>query len=192
MDEPLSNLDARLREEVRVKMKALTRELGVTVLYVTHDQVEAMMLADRIAVVADGRILQAGAPDELYRRPVSPRVAEFFGAINWLAGEACDGNRVATEIGVFDVNAAASSGGRVVAGIRPEDLMLSAAPAHPTNELIGEVRSAAFVGSEILYEVDVAGKLLLARTMSDSDALKGKVFVHFPRARMALFPAGVA
>ncbi len=99
MDEPLSNLDARLREEVRVKIKAVARALGVTVLYVTHDQIEAMTLADRIAVMADGRILQAGAPDHLYRRPTSPRVAEFFGAMNWLRGDAREGGFVETEIG---------------------------------------------------------------------------------------------
>src|SRR5881392_2765255 len=76
MDEPLSNLDARLREEVRTKIKKLVGELGVTVLYVTHDQVEAMVLADRIAVMAGGKVLQIGAAQELYHFPLSRRVAE--------------------------------------------------------------------------------------------------------------------
>jgi len=191
MDEPLSNLDARLREEVRVKIKALTRELGVTVLYVTHDQVEAMTLADSIAVMADGDILQAGEPDELYRRPTSPRVAEFFGAINWIAGQTLEGSRVETEIGILELNAHHAPGsGRMIIGVRPEDVKLSPAPAHPTNELAGKILSASFTGGEFLYEVEVNGKLLLARAMSDSEALKGSVFVHFPCARMTLFPEG--
>jgi iron(III) transport system ATP-binding protein len=189
MDEPLSNLDARLREEVRVKIKAVARELRVTVLYVTHDQVEAMTLADQIAVMADGRILQAGAPDELYRRPASPRVAEFFGAINWLRGEARGGGVVETEIGALRL-AADGATGRVVVGVRPEDVKLSAARAQAENELAGEVRSVVFTGGEFLYEVEVGGKLLLARAMSDREALKGSVFVQLPSSRMALFPEG--
>ncbi|HEX9445974.1 MAG TPA: TOBE domain-containing protein, partial [Candidatus Binatia bacterium] len=78
--------------------------------------------------------------------------------------------------------------GRVVIGIRPEDIRLGAARAHEINEFAGEVRSAAFLGGELVYEVDVGGKLLLARTMSDSDALRGRVFVRLPAARMTLFP----
>jgi iron(III) transport system ATP-binding protein len=193
MDEPLSNLDARLREEVRVKIKALVSELGVTVLYVTHDQVEAMTLADRIAVMADGRILQAGLPDELYRRPTSPRVAEFFGAINWIAAEPRADGRLETEIGVLQLACDhVPSGGRVTIGIRPEDLKLSAAPTYGLNEMPARIRSAVFTGGEYLYEIDVNGKLLLARAMSDSEALKGSVFVHFPSARLALFTGNAA
>ena len=86
MDEPLSNLDARLREEVRANIKKLATQLGITVLYVTHDQVEAMVLADRIAVMAHGEILQIGNPFELYRSPANALVAEFFGSINWIRG----------------------------------------------------------------------------------------------------------
>ncbi|HEX9263303.1 MAG TPA: ABC transporter ATP-binding protein, partial [Candidatus Binatia bacterium] len=90
MDEPLSNLDARLREEVRANIKKLATQLGITVLYVTHDQVEAMVLADRIAVMAQGKILQIGNPFELYRSPANALVAEFFGSINWIRGKMID------------------------------------------------------------------------------------------------------
>ena len=192
MDEPLSNLDARLREEVRVKIKALVSELGVTVLYVTHDQVEAMTLADRIAVMADGGILQAGVPDELYRRPTSPRVAEFFGAINWIAAEPLADGRFETEIGILQLTREHPPSGRMTIGIRPEDLKLSAAPAHSLNEVPARIRSAVFTGGEYLYEIELNGKVLLARAMSDSEALKGSVFVHFPSARLALFPEDAA
>ena len=104
MDEPLSNLDARLREEVRTKIKKLVSELGITVLYVTHDQVEAMVLADRIAVMAHGEILQVGNPYELYRNPKSALVAEFFGSMNWLRGKVLDKYSVETEIGRLEVD----------------------------------------------------------------------------------------
>jgi iron(III) transport system ATP-binding protein len=188
MDEPLSNLDARLREEVRVKMKALARGLGITVLYVTHDQVEAMMLADRIAVMAQGKIIQIGAPGALYRNPIDPRVAEFFGSINWLDGEVIDGGRVQTEIGTFALNSRAHANGKVVVGIRPEDVKLALAATGGENEIVGEIRSAAFLGDQLIYEISVRGKVLLARTMSDSDALRGTVFIRFAGDKIALFP----
>jgi iron(III) transport system ATP-binding protein len=189
MDEPLSNLDARLREEVRVKMKALARGLGITVLYVTHDQVEAMMLADRIAVMAQGKIVQIGAPGALYRAPIDPRVAEFFGSINWLDGEVIDGGRVRTGIGTFALKSRAHANGKVVLGIRPEDVKLALVATGGENEIAGEIRSAAFLGDQLIYEISVRGKVLLARTMSDSDALRGTVFIRFAGERIALFPA---
>src|SRR5437867_6562439 len=82
MDEPLSNLDARLREEVRDEIRGLAKKLGITVLYVTHDQVEAMALADRIAVMSEGKILQIGAPQVLYHFPLNQSVGEFLGSMN--------------------------------------------------------------------------------------------------------------
>ena len=86
MDEPLSNLDARLREEVRGKIRDLAKQLGATVLYVTHDQIEAMAMADKIAIMSFGKLLQHGQPMELYRRPNCSEVADFFGSVNWLSG----------------------------------------------------------------------------------------------------------
>jgi iron(III) transport system ATP-binding protein len=188
MDEPLSNLDARLREEVRSKLKTLVSSLGMTVLYVTHDQVEAMVLADRMGVMAHGSILQVGTPQELYRSPVTPQVAEFFGSMNWLGGEVVDERRVKTEIGTIELNSHVQRSGRVVLGIRPEDVKLRSLSAPVENEVAGEVRSATFVGDQLMYEINIQGKLLLAKTMSDSEALRGKVFVHFSKARIALFP----
>jgi iron(III) transport system ATP-binding protein len=197
MDEPLSNLDARLREEVRTKLKSLVGSLGITVLYVTHDQVEAMVLADRIAVMAHGSILQIGTPGELYRAPASPQVAEFFGSINWLNGEVSDNKRVKTAIGTIELNSRAQCDGRVVLGIRPEDVRLRASPvcderdkttSGVENEFAGEVRSAVFVGDQRMYEINIHGKLLLARAMADGDALSGKVSVRFSPARIAVFP----
>jgi iron(III) transport system ATP-binding protein len=119
MDEPLSNLDARLREEVRTNIKKLTNHLGITMLYVTHDQVEAMVLADRIAVMSHGRILQIGNPFELYRSPANALVAEFFGSINWIRGKMLDGQRVESEIGPLVTETSRRYDGSVVVGVRP-------------------------------------------------------------------------
>ncbi len=188
MDEPLSNLDARLREEVRSKMKRLVGSLGITVLYVTHDQVEAMTLADRIAVVSLGKVLQVGAPAELYRSPLDARVAEFFGSMNWLAGEVADGPTVKTEIGMLHLSSQSRSVGRVVLGIRPEDVKVRASATQMENELVGEILSTTFLGDQLIYEVSIQGRLLLARAMSDSDALRGKVLVRFPKEKIIVFP----
>ena len=90
MDEPLSNLDARLREEVRDEIKNLSRKFGIAVLYVTHDQVEAMALADRVAVMSKGKVLQCAPPRELYEAPSSREVCEFLGSTNLLDGVVCE------------------------------------------------------------------------------------------------------
>src|SRR5947208_4104302 len=100
MDEPLSNLDARLREEVRDEIRNLAKKLGITVLYVTHDQVEAMALADRIAVMSGGKILQIGGADELYHFPVDRSVAEFLGAMNEFEGAVQNNRGVKIGLGV--------------------------------------------------------------------------------------------
>src|SRR5437899_8494767 len=131
MDEPLSNLDAKLRVEMRAEIARIQRDLGVTTIYVTHDQTEAMTLGDRVAVMRDGVLQQAGAPKELYERPVNLFVAEFIGspAMNLVGADVKkkDGALVAAfgenslgvndrpELGAFD-------GKRVILGIRPEDL----------------------------------------------------------------------
>jgi iron(III) transport system ATP-binding protein len=188
MDEPLSNLDARLREEVRTKLKGLVSRLGITVLYVTHDQVEAMVLADRIAVMAQGMILQVGSPYELYRSPLNPQVAEFFGSINWLEGKWIGRRGVETEIGVIELDHQAQGSGAVVLGIRPEDLRIGSSPTTSDNELEGEIVSKTFVGDQMLFEVRVKAKTLFARTMSDNDAAGEKVFVYFPRRKIIVFP----
>ena len=119
-DEPLSNLDAELRVRLRTVIKRLHKEMRRTSVYVTHDHVEAMTLADRVVVLRDGRIEQIGAPDELYERPVNEFVAGFIGspAMNFLQGRAAD---AIVRIGAMEAAAAAS--GAVTVGIRPEDLL---------------------------------------------------------------------
>jgi sn-glycerol 3-phosphate transport system ATP-binding protein len=123
-DEPLSNLDAKLRNQMRIEIKALQRRLGVTSIYVTHDQVEAMTMADRIIVMNAGRIEQIGTPSEVYHNPASTFVAAFMGAppMNLFTAEVTDGQVMLGDQPLC----AAPAQGAVTAGIRPEDFILDA------------------------------------------------------------------
>jgi len=188
MDEPLSNLDARLREEVRTKIKKLVSELGITVLYVTHDQVEAMVLADRIAVMAHGEILQVGNPYELYRNPKSALVAEFFGSMNWLRGKVLDKYYVETEIGRLEVDFRGETNGRVVVGIRPEDMKIDASKEILRNQIEGTMAHSTFVGDQMIFEIRVNDTLLTAKAMPDGKRPEGKVSLYFPKEKMVVFP----
>jgi ABC-type sugar transport system ATPase subunit len=122
LDEPLSALDARLRRTVRADLALLLAGLGTTVLYVTHDQEEAMLLADHLVVVNGGRVVQQGPPLDLYRRPADPFVATFLGEANLLPVTVRDG-RPATALGPFDLPGGAGEGGQLL--VRPEDLAVS-------------------------------------------------------------------
>jgi iron(III) transport system ATP-binding protein len=139
MDEPLSNLDAKLREEMRVELKALTKRLDVTTLYVTHDQLEALTMADTVAVMADGAVLQQGPPEEIYRAPATRFVAGFLGQMNFIPGayrqDACGTWTVRTALGDLRCLPAPglAAGDSVVVSIRPEEIELAAEPARPDN-----------------------------------------------------------
>ncbi len=188
MDEPLSNLDARLREEVRTKIKKLVSNLGITVLYVTHDQVEAMVLADRIAVMAHGQVLQLGNAYELYSNPKSPLVAEFFGSINWLHGKVLDSHCVQTEIGKIDVELRGEAKGKVVLGIRPEDLKIDWAAGDSSHGLEATVASSTFVGDQMIFEIKINDSVLTAKAMPDGKKPEGKVYVSLPKDKLVVFP----
>lgn len=190
MDEPLSNLDARLREEVRREIKSLTKGTGVTTLYVTHDQAEAMELADRIAVMDQGRILQIGSPEDLYQRPSHPKVAQFLGSANWLAGTVREAGVVETDLGLLNVppwQVPISAGDKVTVAIRPEGVRLGTPDvAAEGNAFSGRIESNVYFGDHRLYTVRVAGKALLAKLPFDQH-LTGEVHVVLPRANLHLF-----
>ncbi len=150
MDEPLSNLDARLREEMRVQIRELAKRLRITVLYVTHDQVEAMVVADRIAVMSMGAIVSVGAPEELYEGPANRVVAEFFGSINWLDAETTAGGTIRTTLGSLKTLRADQPGLTGTLGIRPEDLEVSPVPTGGENEFEGELVSRTFLGDQFI------------------------------------------
>jgi putative spermidine/putrescine transport system ATP-binding protein len=170
LDEPLTALDARLRDALRSEMNTLLRELGITTVYVTHDQAEAMELGDRIVVMSAGRIEQIGSPREIYYRPANRTVAQFVGTINRLAGERRDG-MLTTTGGAVPLPAGsthANSAHEIF--FRPEDAYL-ADPAHA--QLRGHIESTAFLGERTRLTVggaapdalliDVAGRVELAR-----------------------------
>ena len=142
LDEPLSNVDAALREHLRLEILQLVRAHGTTAIYITHDQSEAMALCDRLAVMHGGRLLQAGPPEELYRRPNSPFVASFLGGANALRG-VMDGDAVVAP--PFRLHTTCKAPGRAVELVfRPEDAMPET--AHPQNRMEGTVIACMFLG----------------------------------------------
>jgi ABC-type Fe3+/spermidine/putrescine transport system ATPase subunit len=169
LDEPLSNLDAKLRERMRSELKALQRRTGITFIYVTHDQSEAMALSDRIAVFHRGRVQQVGTPRQIYERPANMFVADFMGLVNKLAGTVLDRNGRTAIIGVGGSRIAATAtagaiGAAATVAIRPEAFSFatpSRDAAAGENRLRGTVGDATFLGNIIDYVVDVGGGLTL-------------------------------
>jgi multiple sugar transport system ATP-binding protein len=165
-DEPLSNLDAKLRVSMRSEIKALHQRLKTTTIYVTHDQVEAMTMADRIVVLRDGRIEQVGSPLELYDNPANVFVAEFIGspAMNMLPARlSTDGGRRAAVIDggsriELPPQLAGSDGQSILVGIRPEHLSV----AHAANGLTGKVALVEPTGAQVQIIADVGGRAVTA------------------------------
>jgi multiple sugar transport system ATP-binding protein len=137
MDEPLSNLDAKLRQHMRVQIKHIQRQLKITTVYVTHDQIEAMTLADRIVIMEKGAIQQIGTPDEIYNDPANTFVANFIGSppMNLINGEVTGGVFTAPGVKVGGLTTAFE--GTVTLGIRPEDCRVSSQAAHLTGQVYG-------------------------------------------------------
>ncbi len=161
MDEPLSNLDAKLRQQMRIELRALQQELGLTVIYVTHDQVEAMTMADHVVVMRKGEVAQAAAPVDLYTDPADTEVASFIGSppMNLLPARPVDGGlEVSGAVGTWPV----PSGDRpVVVGVRPEALSVDGAGSL---RLAGVVDSTEILGAETLVTLHAAdGQSLVAR-----------------------------
>ncbi len=151
LDEPLGALDLKLRKEMQLFIKALQHDVGITFIHVTHDQEEAMTMADSIAVMNEGRIEQLGSPDDLYERPATPFAARFLGVSNLLEGEADGAGNVRLGDGsVIRAPGAGSRRGRVAVGIRPEKIRLG---GHEENALSGEVRERSYIGVSTQYVV---------------------------------------
>lgn len=161
LDEPLSNLDAKLRHEMRSEIRRICKTTGVTTIYVTHDQKEALSVADRIAVMNNGRIAQVGTPADLYHRPNSGFVADFIGSTNLLKGRIIEraGGRVRIETGAGAITAVGEAPPRdnVVISIRPEQMRLDPSPMNTNgvNHLTGRTIESTFLGeaSEHLLQV---------------------------------------
>jgi iron(III) transport system ATP-binding protein len=164
-DEPLSNLDAKLRVQVRQEIRRLQQRLRITSIYVTHDQDEAMTLSDQIVVMHQGRIEQAGSPEEIYARPRTRFVADFIGRANFLAGRvrAVEDGRAEVEIPLGRVRVTAGgfrTGDPVWLLLRPEAIGLT---APETGRWHGQVATTTYLGSEVFYEIAVGPQTLLAK-----------------------------
>jgi iron(III) transport system ATP-binding protein len=176
LDEPLSNLDAKLRERMRFELKRIQRELGLTTIYVTHDQAEALALSHEIAVMSEGKIVQIGSPRDIYERPRTKFVADFIGTTNFLDGTVLGADdrglvRVSTPLGHLQVrgDAGFSQDMRVIVSVRPEDVELSDAPPANSdrfNLCTGIVDQKVFLGEYVDFQIKVGEILLLARAHS--------------------------
>ena len=189
MDEPMSNLDARLRNEVRNQFRSVANHYGTTVLYVTHDQEEAMALADQMALMRDGQILQKGSPEELYDRSASREVAEFFGPMNFVEGEAIGSGGVMTAIGPVVLGSKDVPAKNVLVGLRPETMVIDPSPDSEENVFEATVLDRMFMGGIKVYEMSIAGRAFRA----DSDAVLdvgATVRVQLPVSALRVFPAG--
>ncbi len=174
LDEPLSNLDAKLREKMRFELKRMQRDFGLTTVYVTHDQSEALALSHEIAVMSEGRIVQIGSPRDIYERPGNKFVADFVGNTNFLNGtvvSADAGNgrcRIATPLGELSVTCVErmTTNAPVVVSVRPEDVELSEKPPareEGDNICVGTVDAKVFLGDYLDFQVKVGEFVLLAR-----------------------------
>ncbi|HKU45485.1 MAG TPA: ABC transporter ATP-binding protein [Burkholderiales bacterium] len=170
LDEPLSNLDAKLRERMRFELKRLQRELRITTVYVTHDQSEALALSHSIAVMNGGRIEQLGAPREVYERPRNQFVADFIGTTNFIKGQvsapdAAGFYRIAAEIGALKARGVDSlkAGEEVVLSIRPEDIQLSEEPQQGENTYDATVDQKVFLGEFVDFQVRIGGRSVQSR-----------------------------
>ncbi|AYG05355.1 ABC transporter ATP-binding protein [Gryllotalpicola protaetiae] len=196
MDEPLSNLDAALRIEMRTEIKRLYQERGLSVIYVTHDQEEALSLATRMAVLRHGRLEQTGTPEELYARPASPYVAGFMGYRNLfparVVGSAGEGLvKVAASvielIGVTDAETL-RSGDAVTVAIRPEDVEIADTPSAP-NAIGALAEVVEYHGREVAVRAVVDGGFAIDLKTSKRVAAGDRVRLTVPPERVLVFPA---
>ncbi|ALE05895.1 spermidine/putrescine ABC transporter ATP-binding protein [Arthrobacter sp. ERGS1:01] len=167
LDEPMSALDRKLREEMQLELKLLQRQLGITFIFVTHDQSEALSMSDRIVVMLDGRVQQVGTAEEIYRNPENSFVAGFIGKQNFIAATVGANGRLTAADGEFLTSAAATepAGTQVLAAVRAESIQVSdVRPDADTNVVSGSVGAVSFLGDVIQYQVTTgSGHELLAR-----------------------------
>ena len=188
MDEPLSNLDAKLRVQMRTVIKKLQRRLGITTIYVTHDQEEALAISDRIAVMKDGNIMQIGTPNEIYAKPQNPFVAGFIVTSNFLECEVREGRTVVRDEITVDIPLRKAFSGKAKLSDRPEQLFFS------DKGMPGKVLFSTFLGDFIEYEVELDNGQSLIVNEYTKDASEvhpdgAQVFLSFDPNRVSLYEA---
>jgi iron(III) transport system ATP-binding protein len=195
-DEPLSNLDAKLREQMRGEVRRLQQRLGITSIYVTHDQAEAMALSDRIVVMEAGRVQQEGRPLDIYARPANRFVADFIGRVNFLEGRVAavrqSGLCVDVRGKLLEVSSTSprfTVGESAVLVVRPETIRLAPAAGSP---FVGTIRRATYLGPTVEYELDWDGATILAVISSPLEngvlAERTTVAFDFPAATAHALP----
>ena len=193
LDEPLSNLDAKLRLEMRSEIRRICKSAGYTTIYVTHDQKEALSVADRIALLKDGRLVQVGTPADLYHRPANSFVADFIGQTNLIAGTVVgrqeDLLEIETPAGTIAARGDYPGGQRVVISIRPEQIHLSrngtvhAASAKPEmNHLRGKIDQTTFLGDSSEHVISINGQRLKAISSPPMMESTGEIRLQFSAA----------
>jgi len=175
LDEPLSNLDAKLREKMRFEIKSLVKRMGITSVYVTHDQAEAMVISDRIAVMDSGNVVQVGTAQEIYKKPANKFVADFIGTMNFIPGEIVQARQDTDEVCVrtefsekvlctTDGAMEATPGKKVYVSIRPEDVeVFSEAPGDRENLFKGTIAHKAYLGNFLYFFVNLNGITIQAQ-----------------------------
>lgn len=199
LDEPLSNLDAALREEMRGEIRSLVKRLNLTALYVTHDQVEALTMSDRVGVMVDGQILQEGTPEDIYLNPRDPHIASFVGKINLLEGEILEEGRedslavIGTSLGQLRCRpfSGTCKGDSVFIAWRPEVIEYYREPLDSSNVIEGTVDSTSFLGDSVVCVVRSANIQILGKFGPFSRFRVGeKVYVRLPPEYGNIIPKG--
>lgn len=191
LDEPLSNLDAQLRDRMRTELRRLQSDLGLTTLYVTHDQAEALSLSDRIAVMSGGTIVQWGSPEDIYNRPANTFVASFVGSTNFIEARVRDSAgppdlyQVDTGCGVLTIYSAhpLNKGAAVIVSIRPENVALTREAAADAMTLSGTVVSRSFLGEYLDIHLRCGSVVLQCRGSQSLDAPIGSALYVSLRPR---------
>ena len=191
MDEPLSNLDAKLRVQMRTTIKKLQRRLGITTIYVTHDQEEALAISDRIAVMKEGNIMQVGAPEEIYRKPANPFVANFIGVSNFIDCTVEGGDPKAAAVRLndeyhFNMPLRKPYSGAAILSARPEQLFFG------DEGIPGEITLSVFLGDFIQYEVTLhSGQIIelneYTKDVDSSRSVGEQVRISFNPRQVSLY-----
>jgi len=186
LDEPLAALDKKLRGETQFELMQLQRKLATTFVIVTHDQEEAMIVADRIALMNEGKLIQAGAPAEIYEQPKSRWVADFVGQVTLIEGRLEHGGLLTTALGQLQVSQAGEAGDKVWLALRPENLQIAAErlPGR-SNAVAGTVADIGYRGDTSLYKVRLADRTLMKVALANTGgrppfALDDLVWVSWP------------
>ena len=201
LDEPLSNLDAKLREELRFEIKSLVRRMGITSVYVTHDQAEAMVISDRIAVMDSGNVVQIGTAQEIYKKPANRFVADFIGTMNFISGEVVQVLQVTDSVYVHTAFSEkmlcktnsiteTTPGKKVYASIRPEDVEVFTEPPQAKENLFkGTIAHKAYLGNLLYFFVSIDGTMIRVQVPHHVPQEEGQELYLFlnPQKCMILF-----